>query len=99
MSSFTIDHETYSCPTRWQELPVSDAVKLQALVKELPDAVADHFRSLVGPAEEVTPVQGDDVGGLARLLAPRRCTRYPDARCRYSTKPPIRMYTRSGNTA
>lgn len=64
MFSFAIDHETYSCPTRWQELPVSDAVKLQALVKELPDAVADHFRSLVGPAEEVTPVQGDDVGAL-----------------------------------
>ena len=49
MFSFAIDHETYSCPTRWQELPVSDAVKLQALVKELPDAVADHFRSLVSP--------------------------------------------------
>ena len=64
MFRFAIDHETYSCPTRWQELPVSDAVKLQALVKELPDAVADHFRSLVGPAEEVTPVQGDDVGAL-----------------------------------
>lgn len=64
MFSFGINNITYSCPTRWQELPISDAVKLQTLVKELPETVADHFRSLAGPAEEVVPVQGDDVGAL-----------------------------------
>lgn len=64
MFSFGINNITYSCPTRWQELPISDAVKLQALVKELPDAVADHFRSLAGPEEEIIPVQGDNIPAL-----------------------------------
>lgn len=60
MFSFILNHQTYSCPTQWHELPISKAIDLQTLVKELPDSITKHFQSLIGPPQEIIPIANDD---------------------------------------